>query len=255
MKIVMVGAGNVATHIALRLAERGTAPVQIWSRHLESAEELAARVGCLATADMRCLDTTADIYVVSVADVAMMDVIEKLCHHCHDGVFIHTAGTMPMDMFKGHCAHYGVVYPMQTFTKKKDLDFDSVSCFVEASDAATFSTIETFARLLTSHVQQLSGNDRRWLHLAAVFACNFTNACYAQAARMLESHGVDFRVLLPLIDETTRKIHSLAPKEAQTGPAARHDYNVMEKHMEMLEDTPDLHSMYKLMSEIIMNDC
>lgn len=251
-KIVLIGAGNVATHMAVALAAAGAAPVQIWSRHIESAAALAATVGGRPTDDIDSVDTDAGIYIVSVADSAMASVVQRLCRRCSGGVFVHTAGTMPMDVFEGHCAHYGVLYPMQTFSKQKPLDFRSIPCFVEASDALTLATVKAMADMLSARVYELSGADRRWLHVAAVFACNFANACSAMAARILESHGIDFGVMLPLLDETVAKLHTLPPAEAQTGPAARGDRNVMNRHIEMLRDNPDLQNVYKVMSEMIM---
>mgnify|MGYP002679318283 CR=1 FL=1 len=138
-----------------------------------------------------------------------------------------------MELFEGKCRHYGVLYPMQTFSKDKSLDFKKVPCFVEASD-------------------QLA-DDAIMLHVAAVFACNFSNACYTMAERILQAHGLSFDVMLPLVDETTAKLHSLSPVEAQTGPAVRNDHNVMNRHKDMLKDAPDMQAVYQMMSEIIMN--
>ena len=250
-KIVMVGAGNVATHIALALANKGARPVQVWSRSRESATALASRVGSMPVTDIDDIDGRADIYLVSVADNALADVIGRLCSRHRQGIFVHTAGTMPMDLFRGKAQHYGVLYPMQTFSKRKPLDFSEIPCFVEASDQASLMAIRQLAELLSNRVYELSGNDRRWLHVAAVFACNFSNACCAMAARLLEDHGLDFSMMLPLVDETTRKLHSLSPAEAQTGPAARGDCNVMDRHVAMLGDYPDLQAVYKLMSDEI----
>lgn len=253
MKTVIVGAGNVATHIAKTLASHNCAPAQIWSRHADTAAALARQVGSKAVARFEDIDTDADVYIISVADQALEGVIKDLCRHCPKGVFVHTAGTMSMDLFEGECNHYGVLYPMQTFSKDKALDFKKVPCFVEASDQMAYEAIMQLANTLSDNVHRLEGKDRKWLHVAAVFACNFANACYTMAERILKEHGLDFDVMLPLVDETTAKLHSLSPVEAQTGPAVRNDHNVMNRHMEMLKDSPDMQAVYRTMSEIIMN--
>lgn len=250
-RIVIVGAGNVATHIARTLAEKGCTPVQVWSRSEESASALAEQVGCEYVTCMDNILDEADAFIISVADRALPDVIDSLCRKNRRGVFIHTAGTMPMQLFEGHADHYGVLYPMQTFSKQKLLDFSEVPCFIEASDNMALDEVRQVAGMLSKRVYELSSDNRRWLHVAAVFACNFTNACYTMAARILEEHGLDFSMMLPLVDETTRKLHSLRPADAQTGPAARGDHNVMNKHLEMLDNHADLQDIYKIMSEEI----
>lgn len=248
----MIGAGNVATHIARALASSGNAPAQVWSRSLASASELASEVGGEA---LTCLDDVAaeaDVYIISVVDSALAEVVAALCRDGRRGVFVHTAGTMPMQVFEHHAEHYGVFYPMQTFSKHKALDFKDIPCFVEASDEGSLSVVKRLAALLSDRVYELSGDDRRWLHVAAVFACNFANACCAMASRILERHGLDFSVMLPLVDETTRKLHCLTPSDAQTGPAVREDRNVMDRHLAMLDGDADLKRVYRIMSDMII---
>lgn len=254
MRIVMIGAGNVATHICRTLAGKDCSLVQVWSRSWESASELAALTGCEPVVSFDNIVRDADIYIISVVDSALDSVVGRLCAECRQGVFVHTAGTMPMQVFEGRAEHYGVMYPMQTFTKRKRLDFKVIPCFVEASDDGALAVIKRFASLLSDNVYELSGDDRRWLHVAAVFACNFSNACCAMSSRILKEHGLDFSVMLPLVDETMRKLHSLAPEEAQTGPAVREDYNVMDRHMEMLGGDEKLRQVYDMMSKIIIEN-
>ena len=253
MRIVMVGAGNVATHIAVALAGCGVPPIQVWSRTLGSARVLADMVGSQATNDIDALTPDADVYIVSVADNALADVIKRLSAGHRQGVFVHTAGTMPMSLFDGLHNHYGVLYPMQTFSKQKALDFKAIPCFIEASNESSLAVVEKLADMLSDNVRELSGADRKWLHVAAVFACNFANACCAMAAQVLQKHGIDFDVLLPLVDETTNKLHHLAPVDAQTGPAVRCDRNVMSRHLQMLADDRQLEEVYRMMSDVIMS--
>lgn len=254
MKIVMIGAGNVATNIAKALAKIGEKPVQIWSRTLASAKVLAETIDTCATSDWNSVVKDADIYIVSVRDDGMLNVIDQLCAHCKHGVCVHTAGTMSMNMFVGKAEHYGVLYPMQTFSKQKEVDFRSVPCFVEASDQQTLNTIKALAKLLSDNVCELIEADRKWLHIAAVFACNFANACNSMAAKILERHGLNYDVMLPLLDEMVAKLHRLHPKEAQTGPASRGDMGVVNQHLAMLEGDKELSDVYKVLSNYILNN-
>lgn len=251
MKIVLIGAGNVATSLAKALARQGCPPNQIWSRTLASAKALADVAGSRATSDWAEVERDADLYIVAVKDDAMANVISELCAHCRKGIFVHTAGTMSMDLFRGKAEHYGVFYPMQTFSKCKEVDFKNVPCFVEASDEATLNVVMSFAQSLSDNVRFLKEADRKWLHVAAVFACNFANACNAMAAEVLERHGLDFGVMLPLIDEMVAKLHHMHPREAQTGPASRGDAAVVGRHLDMLAANQPLWDVYKAMSEYI----
>lgn len=254
MKIVMIGAGNVATNIAKALANIGEKPVQIWSRTLASAKELAEAIDTRATSDWNSVVKDADVYIVSVKDDGMTAVIDQLCAHCQHGVYVHTAGTMSMSMFKGKAEHYGVLYPMQTFSKQKEVNFRAVPCFVEASDTSTLVFIKSLAKFLSDNVFELVEADRKWLHVAAVFACNFANACNSMAAQILERHGLKYDVMLPLLDEMVAKLHRLTPKEAQTGPASRGDVGVVSQHLAMLEEDKELSEVYNVLSNYILKN-
>ena len=153
-----------------------------------------------------------------------------------------------MSLFQGLAHHYGVFYPMQSFSKERTVYFAEIPTFIEANDDKTKQVIRQLAESVTQHVIELSSDDRQYLHLAAVFACNFVNHCYALAAEILEQHGMDFNVMLPLIDETARKVHQLHPLQAQTGPAMRYDENVIRHQLELLNDNPAARDIYERMS-------
>ena len=138
---------------------------------------------------------------------------------------------------------------MQSFSKERRVDYAEIPVFIEAGDADSLAVIHNLAASVSSHVRELSTEDRKYLHLAAVFACNFTNHCYAMSAEILEQHGVPFDVMLPLIDETASKVHELHPKEAQTGPAVRYDENVINMQSALLDGT--MKSVYDLLSKSI----
>ncbi len=168
----------------------------------------------------------------------------------NEGLWLHTAGSVPMDIFRGYARRYGVLYPLQTFSKKRPVDFRNVPCFIEADSAQSEQRLRTLAEKISSDVRLLSSEKRRYLHLAAVFACNFTNHMYVLADRILSEQGIDPAVLLPLIDETATKIHTLSPADAQTGPAVRYDCNVIEQQSAMLTD-PVVRELYELISKNI----
>ena len=181
--------------------------------------------------------------------------LEELAGHIApkvgDALCLHTAGSMLMDVFCGHAARYGVLYPMQTFSKHTPVDFREIPVFLEASDASAYGMAEELARSVSGNVRAMSSADRRYLHLAAVFACNFVNHCYALSEEVLRKIDVPFEVMRPLIDETARKVRQMPPREAQTGPAVRYDRNVMDRQLALLEDEPDMQAIYEAMSRSI----
>lgn len=248
MRIVLVGAGRLATNLgqALRLADHDI--VAVYSHTKANAEKLCSLVGGIASDDIAALPKEADVFIVAVKDAALPNVAKQLAKGREQQVFFHTAGSMPLSVFEGLSMHYGVFYPMQTFSKERQVDFLPIPVFLEASDDATLSLARTLAESISRHVYVLSSEDRKFLHLSAVFACNFANHCYALSAELLEKHGIPFDVMLPLIDETANKVHELHPLDAQTGPAVRYDENVIRMQSSLLSDSPALQEIYNLLS-------
>ena len=226
MRVVLIGRGRLATNLLPALQEAGHEVVSINSRTLEG------------------LPTEADVFVVAVKDSALKDVISQATKGREQQLFVHTAGSIPMSLFEGYTSRYGVFYPMQTFSKERLVDFAEVPVFVEGE----CPQIRQLAESMSHRVYALSSEHRKYLHLAAVFACNFANHCYALSAELLEKHGLPFDVMLPLIDETARKVHGLHPLDAQTGPAVRYDENVIRLQSALLSDTPALQEIYDLLS-------
>ena len=233
MRIVLIGRGRLATNLEHALLQAGHDVVSINSRTLES------------------LPIEADVFVVAVKDAALTDVLRAATKGREDQLFVHTAGSMPMNLFAGLTAHYGVFYPMQTFSKERLVDFNEISVFLETNDAASMERLKMLAATLTPHVYELDSEGRKHLHLAAVFACNFVNHCYALSAEVLKAKGLPFSVMLPLVDETAQKVHELSPKDAQTGPAVRGDQNVMQMQAGMLADIPAVKQIYEALSNDI----
>ena len=250
MKIVLIGAGNLATHLGKALHAAGHDMVQVFSRTMQSAETLASLLDAEPLTNMAQVRDDADVYIFLVKDSALEQLISQLCGG-EKKVFLHTAGSMPMSVFRGKALHYGVLYPMQTFSKQREVDFSIIPCFIEANDEFALKQIEGLAGQISHRVFQLSSEDRKYLHLSAVFACNFANHCYAASQELLQQHGIPFDVMLPLIDETAAKVHGMTPKEAQTGPAVRYDENVIGKQIRLLENQPYFQKIYDCMSKSI----
>ena len=156
-----------------------------------------------------------------------------------------------MNIWEGKASRYGVFYPMQTFSKQREVDFRVVPFFIESNSSEDTELLKAIASVLSENVYEATSEQRRSLHLAAVFTCNFTNHMYALAAELLKMYDLPFNAMLPLIDETARKVHELEPKQAQTGPAVRYDENVINKHLEMLAGEPEMQELYRLVSESI----
>ncbi len=250
MRIVCIGAGRLASSLVPALAASGHEMVQVYSRTLTSAQTLAERVGARATNQIEEVERDADVLIFSVTDAVLPSLIAALHSGREQVVFLHTAGSISMSVFGNH-AHHGVFYPMQTFTKGRQADFRKVSFFLEGNDQTTLETAHQLASSLSDHVYELSSEERRYLHLAAVFACNFANHSYTLASSILARQGLPFSVMLPLIEETTEKLHHLSPQEAQTGPAVRGDENVMRAQEQLLNDDPLTAAIYRLMSQSI----
>ena len=249
MKIVLLGSGRLATHLGPALCRAGHDILQIYSRTKESAQALATLTDSEPVTDLQQVTRDADAYICAVKDDVLPTLLPTLCKGREEALFLHTAGSVPMDIFQPYARHYGVLYPMQTFSKERQLDFSEIPVFIEANSAATFSVVESLASSVSHKVTQLSSDDRRYLHLSAVFACNFVNHCYDLAGTLLEEHGIPFDTLLPLIDETARKVHELSPREAQTGPAVRYDQAVITRQSQLLEGLPK--DIYDLLSQSI----
>lgn len=251
MKIVFIGAGNLATRLSLGMQRVGMSIGQVFSHTSQSAELLAGKLGCQWTIDPSTILADADLYVFSVKDAVLTDLISKI--KPNNGFWIHTAGSMPMQVFEGHVKRYGVLYPLQTFSKERQVDFDIIPFFLEANTPENAVFLNNVASALSRKIYFVSSEKRKNLHLAAIFACNFTNHMYTLAAKLLEEQNIATDVLLPLIDETVAKIHVMTPVEAQTGPAVRYDENVINKHLAMLED-PDMKVLYQLISQKIYKE-
>lgn len=250
MKVVIVGSGNVATHLSLALASlEGIEICQVYSPTEAHAEILAERLNCDFVTNPNQIRKDADVYLFALKDQALETVIRAV--PANNGLWLHTSGSMPMQVFAGYTERYGVLYPLQTFSKSREISFQGIPLFIECHREEDKNCLEDLARRLSGKVCELSSEKRRSLHLAAVFACNFTNHIYALAEEILAKEGLSRDYLFPLIDETAAKVHELPAQEAQTGPAIRYDENIINKHLGMLADDPDVQTLYRLLSQSI----
>jgi predicted short-subunit dehydrogenase-like oxidoreductase (DUF2520 family) len=244
MDIVCTGAGNVATHLVKALHEKGYHIRQIVSRNAENGRKLADAVHAEWSSDASRTGK-ADLYLYCVSDDALAGVIARNPHA--DGLHVHTAGSIPLSVFAGR-ERCGVLYPLQTFSKEKPVDFSSMPIFLEASSDEDMFLLKKIAGSLSCNILQADSAQRQALHLSAVFACNFTNHLLSIADDLLRESGLPFGALLPLITETIGKATAMAPKDAQTGPAVRNDHNVMQKHLQALSGHPSYQKIYSLLS-------
>lgn len=249
-RIALIGAGNVATHLAPALLKGGENLCQIYSRSIESARELGKKTGITYTSDISAVYPDCDMYIFCVSDHALLPLLKNM-RIKKEATVLHTSGSLPMHILKGGAARYGVLYPLQTFSKKRDLDFREIPLCVEASDREVARELRELAERLSARVEEISSERRKVLHLAAVFANNFVNGLYGISGQILEKEGLDFNLLRPLIFETAHKVLQMSPENAQTGPARRGDENVLNMHKTLLKNDRRWLALYAMMTDLI----
>ena len=191
----------------------------------------------------------ADAYIIAVKDDVIADVIASTPDN--GALWIHTSGSKPIDLFAGHRKRYGVLWPMQSFSREMVVPLDDVHFFAEANNPAALADLMALGRLLSNHVLEADSEKRLRLHVASVFSCNFANHMWTLAHEVLDEAGLPFDAMLPLIRTTVDKLSHLSPAQSQTGPAMRHDTQVIERHLAMLDG--DKRELYRLLSDSIMN--
>lgn len=249
MKVSIIGAGNVATQLALALRRAGHTIVQIGNRSNDAGQELAKTVGATFTANLRDLEA-ADVYLVAVKDDAIADVSSQL--QLDGKVVAHTSGTKTKDILSFTSSDFGVFYPLQTMTKFAKVDFSGIPILIEGSNEMALTKLELLARSVSQNIHRVDEQQRQWVHIAAVFANNFTNHMYVVAEKLLLDHNLPFTILQPLIQRSIENLNKFSPSELQTGPATRGDSLTIEKHIELLADDTRLQKIYEILTQSIM---
>ena len=244
--IILVGSGNVATHLGIALKNSNYCIVQVYSRSIENAKKLANKLNTEFTNDLTQLKS-ADLIIVSVNDDAISNVLSQI----KDTAIVHTSGSIGLNVFKGNFSNFGVFYPLQTFNKEVDLDTSEIPFCIEGSSLVFEKQLIKIAKKLSVNVVTMNYEQRKQLHIAAVFACNFSNQMFSIAEDLLKEKNLDFEILLPLIKQTISKLENNKPKTVQTGPAKRNDTNVIEQHINGIQKQEIKDLYQKISSNII----
>lgn len=249
--IVIIGAGNVATNIAIALKKSDFLIKTIYSKSTESAKSLAGKINVDFTTNINKLPSDAALYIIAVSDSAIEQLAQNL--KINDGIVVHTAGSISINLLNPYFKNFGVFYPLQTFTKGRLLDFSEIPICIEANNEFSQNKLLNLGQSLSNSVQFINSEKRKVLHMAAVFACNFTNHMYSIGYELLNTKAIDFNLLHPLINETAKKANELNPEKVQTGPAVRNDKKTINMHLKMLKDYPDFEKIYRFVSDSIFN--
>lgn len=247
--VILIGSGNVATHLALGLLDKDIRIIQIFSPHESHAFELAQKTKSEPISQLNKIDQTADLYLMAIPD----GVIEPFAKQMPpvEGIVAHTSGFTPMKVLN-RFKHYGVFYPLQTFSKNRTVDLSNIPFLLEAGDPTVMKQLKQLAMKLSQNIRPMESDERKRLHLAAVFVSNFNNYLYLLAREYLDEEGIDFNLLHPLIRETAAKATEMDPHKAQTGPARRNDLKTLQAHLKLLEQREEFRQFYELFSNQIL---
>ena len=244
MQIVLIGSGNVAFHLAKAFTEAQIPVSQIFGRNTTELQKISEQFSIPFSTETLA---DADLYIISVSDSSIAEVSSLIKNE--NVLVAHTSGSVSREALSGNYRK-SVFYPLQTFSKSKNLDYSKIPFFIDAENENDEEILKNLASKISKNVMLANDEKRKYIHLTAVFACNFVNHLYARAKEISDSQGIPFDYFLPLIDETTQKIHELEPKLAQTGPAIRNDEKVLKLHESLLTDEEKL-KIYKTLNESI----
>lgn len=255
MYITIVGTGKVASHLAMALEQKGHTILEVYGRDGQKAKKLAKNLYQAEPQDhLDFSHSRATLFLVAVADDAVEMVAEEIVLP-DEAVIAHTSGTVPMDVLeKTATEHFGVFYPLQTFSSNSQVQWESVPILLDSASALATNTLEKIGKSLSRNVVPMSSEDRKQIHLAAVFANNFTNYILGAAERVLAEKQIDRRILEPLVNETVRKFLKQGAALSQTGPAMRGDQATIDAHLALLEDMPELRLLYTVVTQQIKDE-
>jgi len=250
VKIVIIGAGNLGTHLGLEFFRAGIEILQVYDRTPEIGKKLAGRIDAEYVSDPCKISNNADLYILSVSDSAIDKIAKKI--KLKNKQIVHCSGTVPMGILKTTSSNFGVFYPLQTFTRDKPVRFKKIPVCIEANSKSGEQRLIDLGKRISLNVQVVNSKQRRILHLTAVFANNFTNFMYAIAEDLLQQNGIPFSLLIPLIEQTTINVNRGAAFRHQTGPAIREDFIVTGKHKQLLMKYPEYLEIYELLNKNIL---
>jgi predicted short-subunit dehydrogenase-like oxidoreductase (DUF2520 family) len=250
--VSFIGAGNLAWHLAPTLDNVGYAVREVYSKKRRNAIALAEKLyQCEVIEDLDFSDSPSRIFIISITDDAIEEVVGKIRLPAQSLV-VHTSGSKSISVLEKAKANTGVFYPLQTFTKNRKIQFDDIPIFVESADASSERRLMAMGKSISKKVTKISSEERKVLHLAAVFAANFSNHMLTLSKEVMFKHGLSFDYLKPLIAETLNKSLQIGPENAQTGPARRGDLQILDSHMELLKEDPDVAEIYRTISQHIV---
>ena len=249
-KIVLIGSGNVATHLALALTNKGKEIIHIYGRTISKVKKLAGKINSSFSDRPEDIPDDAELYIISVSDDAICDVLKKI--DFANKLIVHTSGTSHIEILKKSSDNFGIFYPLQTFSADINIDFKNTPICIEANTKENEILLSDLAKSISDNVYVISSEERKILHVCAVFVSNFSNFMYSIADDILEKHNLSFDILKPLILESAKKIISNKPKDVQTGPAFRKDQKTIEEHIDFLSDSEDYKNIYKILSDHII---
>lgn len=248
LTISIIGTGRVATHLAHHLYQQNQEIQNVFNRSLQKAQALAKQVNAQGIDDLAQIGDS-DIVLICVSDSAIAEIAQQLCQNQYQGLVAHTSGSTTLQVLTDCGLNSGVFYPLQTFSFDQKIDWQNTPIFIEAQSVDALQKLEIFAEKFSSKIYQYDSAQRLSLHLAAVFACNFSNYCYDIAQQILDEQHVDVNLLLPLIDATVEKLKYGRAIDNQTGPALRGDQNILDMHQQMLSNRHDWQTLYLMMSQ------
>jgi len=252
--VSIIGSGNLAWHLAPALDNAGFVVKEVFSRNPKHAEALTERLyqaEVKATLDFST--SPSSIFIVAVNDESINEIAREIILP-DEAVLAHTSGSVPLtDLKFAATPNIGVFYPLQTFTKNKKVDFKQTPIFIESVNEETEAALTVLAKAISNQVRKIASEERKALHIAAVFASNFTNHMLTISKKIMQQNGLEYDWLMPLISETINKSLQLGPEEAQTGPAKRGDLEILEKHLVFLQEDPATAEIYKIVSQHIID--
>ncbi len=251
-KISFIGSGNVATHLAKAFSKKGITVTQIYSQTCDNSETLAWQSNSKYICDLEELDLNVDLLFFAVKDDVIKELASKILEIKPTIKVVHTSGSVGLDVF-GDAQNCGIFYPLQSFSKTKKIAIDEVPFLITSNNSELKNELIAFAKIISNKVYEYTDEQRKHLHIAAVFVNNFSNHLFALAQDYCEKHQLDYQLLMPLIHETITKIDAILPKDAQTGPAKRNDIEIIDKHLSILKNEDDkLFAIYKMLTDSIL---